>query len=62
MIFGKHSSSEATRSTCWPCFAVVAFVCIASKASAAQCGNTAAGFEAWKNQFAGEARARGANR
>ena len=39
--------------------AVVALVCIASKASAAQCGNTAAGFEAWKNQFAGEARARG---
>jgi hypothetical protein len=39
--------------------AVVAFVCIANKASAAQCGNTAAGFEAWKNQFAGEARARG---
>ena len=39
--------------------AVVAFVCIASKANAAQCGNTAAGFEAWKIQFAGEARARG---
>ena len=39
--------------------AVVAFVCIASKASAVQCGNTAAGFEAWKNQFAGEARAKG---
>jgi len=39
--------------------AVVALVCMASKASAAQCGNTAAGFEAWKNQFAGEARARG---
>ena len=39
--------------------AVVAFVRIANKASAAQCGNTAAGFEAWKNQFAGEARARG---
>jgi len=26
-------------------------------ADAAQCGNTAAGFEAWKQQFAGEARA-----
>src|SRR5215204_4814856 len=29
------------------------------KAGAAQCGSTAAGFEAWKSQFAGEARARG---
>jgi membrane-bound lytic murein transglycosylase B len=32
---------------------------MAGKASAAQCGNTAAGFEAWKAQFANEARARG---
>jgi membrane-bound lytic murein transglycosylase B len=39
--------------------AVVALVCMANKASAAQCGGTAAGFEAWKTQFAGEARARG---
>ena len=30
-----------------------------SEASAAQCGNTAAGFEAWKSEFANEARARG---
>ena len=29
------------------------------KAGAAQCGSTAAGFEAWKRQFADEARARG---
>ena len=28
-------------------------------ALAAQCGNTAAGFEAWKREFAGEARAKG---
>jgi hypothetical protein len=26
------------------------------EASAAQCGSTAAGFEAWKRQFAGEVR------
>ena len=32
---------------------------MASEAVAAQCGNTAAGFEAWKTQFADEARARG---
>jgi membrane-bound lytic murein transglycosylase B len=39
--------------------ALVALVWMASRAGAAQCGSTAAGFEAWKNQFAGEARARG---
>lgn len=32
---------------------------LASPASAAQCGNNAAGFEAWKQDFADEARARG---
>ena len=30
-----------------------------SRADAAQCGNGAGGFEAWKQQFAGEARAKG---
>ena len=39
--------------------ASVALVSMASRAGAAQCGSTAAGFEVWKNQFAGEARARG---
>jgi len=29
--------------------ALVALVCTANIASAAQCGSTAAGFEAWKN-------------
>src|ERR1700736_4556155 len=38
---------------------LVAFVWMASKADAAQCGSTAAGFEAWKKQFADEARGRG---
>ncbi len=32
---------------------------ITSEAGAAQCGSTAAGFEAWKKQFADEARGRG---
>jgi membrane-bound lytic murein transglycosylase B len=32
---------------------------MAQEASAAQCGNSVAGFEAWKSQFAEEARARG---
>jgi membrane-bound lytic murein transglycosylase B len=39
--------------------AVVALAGVANEADAAQCGSTAAGFEAWKKQFAGEARARG---
>jgi membrane-bound lytic murein transglycosylase B len=39
---------------------LVALLAVAgSEASAAQCGNTAAGFEAWKSEFANEARARG---
>jgi membrane-bound lytic murein transglycosylase B len=32
---------------------------MSGKASAAQCGSTAAGFEAWKRQLTGEAQARG---
>src|SRR5882724_10944756 len=39
--------------------ALVALLWMASKASAAQCGNTAAGFDAWKKQFAEEASGRG---
>jgi membrane-bound lytic murein transglycosylase B len=33
--------------------------CLGAKADAAQCGSTGAGFEAWKGQFAEEARAKG---
>jgi membrane-bound lytic murein transglycosylase B len=33
---------------------------LGARADAAQCGSTSAGFEAWKGQFAGEARAKGA--
>ncbi|WOJ88765.1 lytic murein transglycosylase [Methylocapsa polymorpha] len=39
--------------------ALAALVWMGGKADAAQCGNTAAGFEAWKAQFADEAKARG---
>src|SRR6266702_6903268 len=38
---------------------LVALLWMTSKAGAAQCGSTAAGFEAWKKQFADEARGRG---
>jgi membrane-bound lytic murein transglycosylase B len=41
-------------------FAVLAALAwTVTQADAAQCGSTAAGFEAWKKQFADEARARG---
>jgi membrane-bound lytic murein transglycosylase B len=41
-------------------FAALALVaCLGAKADAAQCGSTAGGFEAWKGQFAEEARAKG---
>jgi membrane-bound lytic murein transglycosylase B len=36
-----------------------AFLCMTAEASAAQCGTSAGGFENWKQQFAGEARAKG---
>ena len=40
--------------------AVVALaLCLGANAEAAQCGSTAAGFEAWKGQFAAEARGQG---
>jgi membrane-bound lytic murein transglycosylase B len=39
--------------------ALVALVWMDSKAGAAQCGSTAAGFETWKKQFADEARGKG---
>ena len=39
--------------------ALVVIVSMCGEANAAQCGNTASGFEAWKRQFAEEARGRG---
>ena len=41
--------------------AIVGLVLMGSGANAAQCGNTASGFEAWKREFAEEARAKGAS-
>src|ERR1043165_8440839 len=40
-------------------FAVLTTIAGASAATAAQCGNSAAGFDTWKQQFASEARAKG---
>ena len=39
--------------------AAAMLACLNSQARAAQCGNGAGGFEAWKQQFSGEARAKG---
>ena len=39
--------------------AVALALCVGAEAHAAQCGSTAAGFEAWKGQFAAEARGQG---
>ena len=39
--------------------AMAVLVCLGTKADAAQCGSGPAGFEAWKSEFAGEARAKG---
>jgi membrane-bound lytic murein transglycosylase B len=39
--------------------ALAMLACLNAPADAAQCGSSAAGFEAWKSEFAGEARAKG---
>src|SRR3979411_2031824 len=39
--------------------ALAVLACLGAKADAAQCGSTAVGFEAWKQEFAEEARAKG---
>ena len=39
--------------------ALAMFACFSSQADAAQCGSSSAGFAAWKQEFAGEARAKG---
>jgi membrane-bound lytic murein transglycosylase B len=41
------------------CLGLAMLACAIPQANAAQCGNSAAGYESWKQQFAGEARARG---
>jgi membrane-bound lytic murein transglycosylase B len=39
--------------------AIAVFLCLSAKADAARCGSGPAGFEAWKGEFAEEARAKG---
>jgi membrane-bound lytic murein transglycosylase B len=51
------TQSKAHRTATFLILAMLA--CLSSPAFAAQCGSTSAGYEAWKQQFAGEARAKG---
>jgi membrane-bound lytic murein transglycosylase B len=51
MGIGRHFKTIAA-------LGVAAIASVAGKADAAQCGNSAAGFETWKRQFADEARGR----
>ena len=39
--------------------ALALLVCLGTKADAAQCGSTAAGYDTWKRQFAQQARGKG---
>src|SRR6202795_1991579 len=52
MIRGREIATAALT-------ALAVLACLGAKADAAQCGSTAAGFEAWKRQFAEDARGKG---
>ena len=52
MIYGKQFRAIAVTT-------LMAVLSMSGKADAAQCGNNSAGFEAWKQQFAQEAKAQG---
>jgi membrane-bound lytic murein transglycosylase B len=51
--------TKSKRLTTATFFALAMLACLSPQADAAQCGSTSAGFEGWKQQFAGEARAKG---
>jgi membrane-bound lytic murein transglycosylase B len=52
MIKGRELATAAL-------IALAMVACLCARAEAAQCGSTAAGFEAWKREFAEEAKAKG---
>ena len=52
------SVTDTKRRSTLAAVAAVALACLSGGAEAAQCGNSAAGFEAWKSQFAQEAQGR----
>ncbi|WP_375464347.1 lytic transglycosylase domain-containing protein [uncultured Methylobacterium sp.] len=53
-----HKRRETLRYKVLATLAFAALACAGGAAQAAQCGNAAGGFEAWKREFAGEARGR----
>jgi membrane-bound lytic murein transglycosylase B len=56
---GKFLMTKSTRLATITFFTLAVLACLTPQAHAAQCGNGPAGFETWKQQFAGEARAKG---
>jgi membrane-bound lytic murein transglycosylase B len=55
----NYLMTKSKRLTTATFFALAMLACLSPQADAAQCGSTSAGFEGWKQQFAGEARAKG---
>ena len=51
--------TERKKLTTATLLALAIFACLSPHAQAAQCGSSAAGFGAWKSEFAQEARAKG---
>jgi membrane-bound lytic murein transglycosylase B len=59
MVYAPHHCHMTRQFKTVTLAAVMTLVWMAGKAGAAQCGSTPAGFEAWKREFAAEARGRG---
>jgi membrane-bound lytic murein transglycosylase B len=51
--------TKSTQLTMAAFLTLAMLACSSPQADAAQCGSTSSGFEAWKSEFAGEARAKG---
>jgi membrane-bound lytic murein transglycosylase B len=56
---GNFLMTDNKRLTTATFLTLALLACLSPHAHAAQCGSTSAGFEAWKSEFAGEARAKG---
>ena len=59
MALGKFLMTKRNGFTTAALLTFAMLGCSSSQADAAQCGSNAGGFEAWKQQFAGEALAKG---
>src|SRR5262249_47966724 len=56
---GMKKSQNFMISAALPALAALALAAMAGEAQAAQCGNSSGGFDGWKREFSGEARAKG---